>query len=56
MKKIIMFAVATMLTIAVFAKPGDNKKSTKKTCTTECKRHCSCSKADCSDGLCPSCN
>ena len=50
MKKIIMVAIATMLTVSVFAKPGDCKKCTKKTCTTECKAKCN--KVKCAAGLC----
>ena len=50
MKKIIMFAVATMLTISVFAKPGDCKKCTKKTCTAECQNRCN--PAKCAAGIC----
>lgn len=50
MKKIIMFAIATILTIPVFAKPGDCKKCTKKKCTTECQA--SCTKEKCAAGIC----
>jgi|GEM_PF-1754421 len=50
MKKIIMFAIAAMLTIPVFAKPGDCKNCTKKHCTTECKTHCT--KEKCAAGMC----
>jgi len=50
MKKFIVFAVATMLTISAVAKPGDCKKCTKKKCTTECKAKCT--KAKCAAGVC----
>lgn len=52
MKKIIMFAVATMLTISVFAKPIPVKKSTKKACPTECKGS-KCAKDKCTKEKCP---
>lgn len=50
MKKFIMFAIATMLTVTAFAKPGDCKKCTQKHCTTECKAKCA--KTKCAEGLC----
>ncbi len=50
MKKFIGFAAAIMLTVSVFAKPGDCKKCTKKICTTECKAKCT--KTKCAAGLC----
>lgn len=46
----IMFAVAAMLTISAFAKPGDCKNYTKKKCTTEC--NAKCAKEKCAAGMC----
>ncbi len=50
MKKIIMFAIATVLTISAFAKPIDCKNCTKKSCTAKCKAHCT--KDKCAAGQC----
>ena len=50
MKKIIMFAIATMFTISAFAKTRDCKNCTKKHHTAECKTHCT--KAKCAAGMC----
>jgi hypothetical protein len=50
MKKIIMVAIATMLTVSVFAQTGDCKKCAKKPCTTVCRSKCT--KIKCSTGFC----
>jgi len=50
MKKIIVMTLAVMLTAGAFAKPGDCKKCTKKTCTEKCQSRCT--KAKCATGFC----
>jgi hypothetical protein len=50
MKKFIVLAIATALTVTAFAKPGDCKKCTEKHCTTECRAKCA--KGKCAPGQC----